>query len=231
MPWHDVDRFLKMVCSQVKYKGAHLSISDELRNHILDRICDFVDSGYDEETAVKKALEAMGDPEDIGKKLNKLHKPYLGWLLSAINVSIVLLGIYIVLFLIPSIFSFLQPINSIPKGKDVIYSSVINEKARIDDRTVVVKKLIVDKDNHVYIQFNDYTKPFSQGWTMMNFQVLDDKGNIYNVGSSSSGSILGTRHLMHIDNVKTDAKAIILNYDSYNRKMRFELPLSGGDKL
>jgi hypothetical protein len=231
MPWHDVDRFLKMVCSQIRYKGAHAGISDELRNHIQDRIFDFVDSGYDEETAIKKALEAMGDPEDIGKKLNKLHKPYLGWLLSAVNVSIVIVGIYVALAFIPSIISFIRPFNSIPKGKDVKYSAVINKKARIDDRTVVIKKLIVDKDNRVYIRYDDYSKPFSHGWTMMEFQVYDDKGNVYNLGSASTGSIFGTRHLMYIDNLKSDAKVIILNYDFYNRKMRFELPLSGGGNL
>lgn len=231
MPWYKVDEFLDKVCKNVKYKGAHASISEELQNHIQDHIHDFIDQGFDEETAMRKAVEAMGDPVEIGKELNKLHRPYVGWILSMVNTLIVLVGIYVTLLVIPSVFGFFEPFGSIPKGKDIKYSVNLNEKDRIDDRTVVVKKLVVDKNGSVYIRYNDYNEPFSMGWSMLNFEIYDDKGNRYYGGGEGKGNIFGNRHLIHFDNINKDAKKLILNYDYYNRKMRFELPLSGGDEV
>lgn len=229
MPWYKVDEFLNKVCKNVKYKGAHASISEELQNHIQDRIYDLIDQGFDEETAIKKAVEAMGDPVEIGKRLNKLHRPYVGWFLSMVNTLIMLVGIYVLSTVIPSVFRIFEPFSSIPSGKDIKYSVNLNEKDRIDDRTVVVKKLVVDKNGSVYIRYDDYSKLFSQGWSMLDFQIYDDKGNRYYGGGEGKGNIFGNRHLMHFDNLNKDAKKLILNYDYYNRKMRFELSLSGGD--
>lgn len=231
MPSHDADSFLKEVCKQIKYKKAHTDISEELRNHIQDRIYDYIDSGMDEKTAAEKAVEAMGDPIEIGKELNRLHKPYLGWALSIVNTLIIILGFFTAFMIIPSIFSLFEPFGVIPGGNNVEYSVTINKKASIDDRTVVMKKLVVGKNGSIYIRYDEYSKPFSLGWSMSDFQIYDDKGNKYNYGGEAKGSVFITRHLIQIDNLKKDATSIILNYDFYNRKMRFEIPLKAGDNL
>lgn len=232
MPWHDVDNFLNEVCKHIKYKKAHSEISEELQNHIKDRIQDFIHSDFDEETAIKKAVEAMGNPVELGIELNKFHKPYLGWLLSTINTLVVLAGLFAAYIIIPSIFLSFESFNQMPSSKNIEYSVSINEKDRIDDRTVLVKKLVIDKNGTVYIRYNDYCKLFSQGWSMSSFEVSDDKGNVYWCnGGQSRSSILGTRYLIHFDNLNKDATKIILNYDHYNRKMRFEISLKVGDNL
>lgn len=231
MHLNEVDRFLNEVCKNVRYKGAHYLIREELQNHIEDRINDFIDRGFDEETAIKKAVEAMGDPSEIGKNLNRFHKPYLGWILTIVNTLILLVGLYASLIVIPSIFNIFEPFRDIPSGEDIKYSVNLNEKARIDDRIVVIKKLILGKDGRIYIRYNDYSNLFSIGWSMLDFQVYDDKGNLYHGGGQSRGSIFGTRHLIQINNFNKDSEKIILNYDYYNRKMRFEIPLHGGDGI
>ena len=68
-------------------------------------------------------------------------------------------------------------------------------------------------------------KPFSHGWSMLNFNILDELGNTYYGGASSYGSIFGTYHQITIDTIHPDAKKLILEYDHYNRYMRFEINL------
>ncbi|HOJ08997.1 MAG TPA: hypothetical protein PK733_00180 [Clostridiales bacterium] len=63
---------------------------------------------------------------------------------------------------------------------------------------------------------------------MLHFNVYDDLGNEYYGGSSSIGNIFGTRHIIKIEKINETAAVLILDYDYYNRKMRFEIPLYGG---
>lgn len=229
MPLHDVDKFLSEVCKYVSYKGAHSSICTELQDHITDRIHDFIDGGMDEASAIKKAVASMGDPAEIGSRLNKLHRPYLGWFLSITNALIIFAGLFAAFFILPSIIMTFEFFNQMPKSEDIKYSINVNQKDSIDGRTVVIKEVVVDKNNTIYIRYNDYCTPFSLGWSMLDFKVYDDKGNTYYTGGGqSSGSIFGRRYLKHFTNFDEKATKVILDYDYFNRKMRFEIPIGGG---
>lgn len=54
------------------------AIRAELDGHIEDHICALLDLGYDEELAEQRTMAAMGDPEEVGKELNKQYP--LRWL-------------------------------------------------------------------------------------------------------------------------------------------------------
>lgn len=229
MPWHDVDRFLNEVCKHVKYRGAHKDISDELENHIEDHIRDFIDSGMDEETAIKKAVETMGDPAEIGNSLNKLHRPYLGWILSITNTLVIAAVLIAALIVIPGISMAFKPFKYMPKNDYIKYTINVNQKARIDERTIVIKKVIVDKSNGLHILYNDYCNPFSGIWPFMGFKISDDKSNTYeNINSESINRFFGRKYMVYIYKIDKAATKLILDYDYYNRKMRFEIPIGGG---
>lgn len=231
MPWHDVDNFLNEVCKYVKFKGAHEGITEELQNHIQDRVHDYVEGGMEEELAVKKAVEAMGNPEDIGIELNRQHRPYLGWALIVVNTLLVIFIFLTVIYTLPMFFGIFESFNQLPSKENIKYTVTVNERARIDDRFVTVKKLIVDKSNTVYIQYNELNMPYSWGWSMINFKIYDDKGtSYYPSGGQERFSIFGKRYLQSFDNINQEATKLILDYDYYNRKMRFEIPLSGGER-
>ena len=87
--------FLNTVCEQLKYKPARKPISEELENHIEDIKNDNLCKGYSEKEAEENAVEQMGDAKQIGKKLNKIHKPKLDWVIL-IFIAI-LLGFRIIL--------------------------------------------------------------------------------------------------------------------------------------
>lgn len=232
MPWHDVDEFLNEVCKHIKYKGAHLDVTDELQNHIRDHMDDFIGRGMDEETAVRMAVEAMGDPVEIGNSLNKLHKHYLGWILSITDLLIVIAILWTSLIIGFGISSSFGSFSLMPKSENIVYSVNVNEKDKIDSRTVVIKEVVLDKSGRIYIRYNDYSTPFSLGQSMMDFQVYDDKGNTYLGGGSQSKEAFFSRsYLRYFDNWDKNAKKLIIDYDHYNRRMRFEIPLGGGGSL
>lgn len=82
--------FLENVCSNIKYKPASKQISEELRTHIEEAKVEIIGKGYSEEEAEEIAVKKMGNAKEIGKKLNKIHRPKLdlGILITAIVFSI-----------------------------------------------------------------------------------------------------------------------------------------------
>ena len=76
--------FLEEVSKQIKYKPANKPITEELEAHIEDIKNDNLCKGYTENEAEEKAVEQMGDAKQIGKRLNKIHKPKFDWITVAI---------------------------------------------------------------------------------------------------------------------------------------------------
>ena len=75
----DIKSFLNNVCKEIKYEPAKKSISEELELHIKEIKEDYINDGLDEKTAEEKAVHQMGSAEEIGKSLNKIHRPQLDW--------------------------------------------------------------------------------------------------------------------------------------------------------
>lgn len=233
MQWPKVDEFLNEVCNQVRYKKAHRHIKEELKSHIEDRTSDYMEQGYDEEKAVSKAIDNMGDAKELGKKLNKQHKPYLGWALFAVNTAIVLSTILIIHIVGAHIYYSLVPLKDSPNKEDIQYSIKINKKDKIDDRTVTIKELVVDKKGIVYIYYKDISRPRFFGYSLhYPFDIYDNLGNQY-VPEEINGqdNLFGTRYIMKLEGINKNASELILDYDYYNRKMRFEIPIKEGDSL
>lgn len=84
--------YLKSVCEQIKYKPIREDISEEIENHIIELKQDFINEGNNENVAEEKAINHMGNPEEIGKQLNKIHKPKLDWKLLLITIMLLCFG-------------------------------------------------------------------------------------------------------------------------------------------
>lgn len=83
--------FLNNVCEQIKYKPIRNEISEELENHIKESKENYMQEGMNENEAEEKAINQMGKAEEIGKKLNKIHKP-------KINVQLIILVLILLQF-------------------------------------------------------------------------------------------------------------------------------------
>lgn len=86
-------KWCREAIEQVRFKPDRDKIWDELIAHIVDHVDDLVDSGLTEAEAEAQAVEAMGDPVTIGKQLDAIHKPWLGWLWKASRWLVLLLAL------------------------------------------------------------------------------------------------------------------------------------------
>lgn len=86
------NEFLNKVCEQIKYKPIRNEISQELENHIEELKESYIQEGIKEDEAEQKAIIQMGEAEEIGKKLNKIHKPKMNLLLLILVLILIAFG-------------------------------------------------------------------------------------------------------------------------------------------
>ncbi len=87
------DEFLDRVCACIRAKSVHADIRAELSSHITEITENGIESGLSPEEAERQALIRMGDPEDIGLKLDKKHRPRTEWPLLAAAAAVAIIGI------------------------------------------------------------------------------------------------------------------------------------------
>jgi len=75
----DIREYLNNVCKEIKYEPAKKNISEELELHMKEVKENYINAGIDEKLAEEKAVYQMGSAEEIGKSLNKIHRPQLDW--------------------------------------------------------------------------------------------------------------------------------------------------------
>lgn len=75
----DIKAYLNNLCKEIKYEPAKKAISKELEIHMKEIKEDYINEGIDETTAEEKVVHQMGNAEEIGKSLNKIHRPQLDW--------------------------------------------------------------------------------------------------------------------------------------------------------
>lgn len=68
------------VCEQVRFRPDRKAIARELRVHYDDHVKDLLRLGRSQELAEERALAAMGNAQEVGWALDRVHKPWLGWL-------------------------------------------------------------------------------------------------------------------------------------------------------
>ena len=96
--------WLETATKGIRFGPDRRAVRAELREHLEDKAADMVRIFHIEgEEAEREALKRMGDPEEIGRKLAKIHKPWLGYLWLA---SLGLIAVAAALFIccIPTLF-------------------------------------------------------------------------------------------------------------------------------
>lgn len=234
MPPVKIDEFLEEIVSYVKFPFAKEGIKLELRDHILDKISDYMGQGYDQEKAQQQAIEEMGDPEEIGTLLNKQHNPFLGWILTITNVMVVILLICTIFPLgssfIYSVFS-RSLVHDMAK-KDIVYKIDVDEKVKLDDTIIHFTNVVYDINGELNIFYQYYdTRLWGTGWSSGGVgDITDNFGNTYlGGGGGQSGGLITNYGVKRVRDFAEDAHTLIINYDYYNRYYRVEIPLKAGD--
>ncbi|WP_434751415.1 permease prefix domain 1-containing protein [Paenibacillus amylolyticus] len=87
-----IQMYLDQICGQVKASEVHNDLREELGNHLEEMIYDKEQEGFTSEEAATYAIEQMGDPADLGKRMHKIHRHRMHWGLLAGVVGMALIG-------------------------------------------------------------------------------------------------------------------------------------------
>ena len=85
--------FLKTAGEQIRWKRARVPLLEELESHIIDRREALAASGMEAVQAEAQAVEEMGNPEDIGLALDRVHRPRPNLLLIGCTAALLLSGL------------------------------------------------------------------------------------------------------------------------------------------
>lgn len=92
----DFREWRETVVQQVRFWPDRGMIGTELEAHYEDHVKDLERIGYDDPLARERALTAMGDPVEVGRALDRVHKPWLGWLWLASKWALAICGFLMV---------------------------------------------------------------------------------------------------------------------------------------
>ena len=87
-----IDRWLDQAVSGIRFGPDRAAVRAELEAHMEDKAADLqrIFPDISREETEERTLSEMGDPAEIGKKLARIHKPWLGWLWRASGVLLAL---------------------------------------------------------------------------------------------------------------------------------------------
>lgn len=233
MSFYKAQDFVEEIVSHVKFKFDKDEISSELNHHMIDKIEDYIEKGYEEKEAERFAINHMGDPEEIGLQLNKQHNPVLGWIWVITNIGVKILITLSILIVGINILSTIftdSGVKEIPE-ENILYKIDINEKVEIDNRVIEFTNLIYEKNGDMNIFYKDYEKSFfgrPDSFEWIGY-IKDDLGNEYGFKARSTRRGIISKSRWVINDFSQDANTLIIDYNEYNRKYTVEIPLKIGE--
>ncbi len=88
--------FIKSVTEQVRCVKAREGIERELSDHISDQTAAYEEAGETHEEAVRRAVQEMGDPVEVGVELDRIHRPQIDFKMLGMAFVFSILGYFIV---------------------------------------------------------------------------------------------------------------------------------------
>ncbi|MBE6008033.1 MAG: hypothetical protein E7235_02415 [Lachnospiraceae bacterium] len=233
MRFKDWDNYLDDTLKYVKFFFDRGEIRKELNEHMEDMYEDMLESGISEEDAIRLVVEYMGDADEIGRALNREHKPWIGWLWVATRFVAVMLFIMVIgeaaSFGI-SAAGFLFDDNEYASDGELVYEMDINESFRLDDDTVTLEELKYYDNGDMVVKYKR-TRDFGSDAVDWSFGLhaasfTDENGTQFlGGGGYSRGSVLGDVGFLTINDFPYESDMLILDYNYNGRLMYAEIPV------
>lgn len=93
-----VNEYLETVGGQIRWRRARRLLLRELSDHIADQAAAFEAEGRSPEEALAGAVAEMGEPEAVGRELDRLHRPRNRWGLAITVAALFAAGMLLQLF-------------------------------------------------------------------------------------------------------------------------------------
>ena len=74
-----IEEWIILSTAHIAFPPDRKPVAEEIRASYEDHRAALIEAGESEEQASYLALEALGDPNEVGELLAKVHRPWLGW--------------------------------------------------------------------------------------------------------------------------------------------------------
>ena len=85
--------YLDAVGAQIRWRRARRPLLRELEDHITDQARDLEAAGGPRDEALERAVAEMGDPVEVGRALDRLHRPKTSWGLLICALAVMAAGL------------------------------------------------------------------------------------------------------------------------------------------
>lgn len=72
-----MEEFIRILTEQIRCVKARAGVAREMQDHIEDQMACYEESGMSHATAEAEAVKQMGDPVEIGTRLDHIHRPQM----------------------------------------------------------------------------------------------------------------------------------------------------------
>ena len=242
--------FCAAVCGHVRAVYARDGITAELTGHLTDHAEALEAQGVAPDDAARRAVEAMGDPAELGRALNRCHSPWPWWIARC---SLALTVIALILFLFVGLswadshggLTPLLPTQSLAQAQDQLarpsYTLVgtrpVSGSGRVGDyhlRAAGDALVYTDSDGGLMVFFlvsERHLQPWlgalEAPWYALS--AVDDLGNRYAWNStlffSSDSALFGSWQEAGVVGVDPAAARLTLTLDPGKGSVRFTVQL------
>lgn len=232
MPINDpsISDFVNKLLKEIRFFPVKREIEQEYRAHIEDKIQDLVkEEEMTKEEALSLTLKEMGDPQEIGKTLNNVHNPFLGWALSISWGLLIIFGAFTLHLLIYSSteFFFYGTNETGIEEQRVIKEVVIDQEVQIDEVSHYFDRMVIQDNGTAFVLIeSESVRRQPRNRPIWFTAVYDDLGNTYSEHSLPYRSrFFRSDFVLKLRNFSEDAQALTLVYNRYNREFEVTFPL------
>lgn len=184
--------YVKRVRKEIHYVFDRDVVERELNQHIEDSMADLHEEGLSWEEAEQQAVAQMGDAKEVGKLLNKEHKPLLGYLWMLSNVLLIIVAIPTLFTILVAGWGFGKMITpTVLENSAKVYPLAI--ELELPTHKVVFDNICVNDAGEYCITYRAWTKySYSRaGWFSDFFYLENSAGEYMSGGGYASTAFIG----------------------------------------
>jgi len=229
--------FVRIVTDQIRFPLDRKIIAIELEDHIHELESFYIEELKDPSEAHDIAIQEMGDPVEIGKELNKVHKPIWGWLWLISKSLCIGLAVVVIFMSLQKVWTAVlaAQIHPIPTAtateilsvlkpeaqqNDLIFDLTKRQRVLINGDTVLFDRVILTSDGTLIILYQEVKdiQSFLIGSDPYPVRELSSlvMANDHNIHFRLTGPKTYQNHEVLIaENIPTDMTSFKLQFDGY----------------
>lgn len=245
------------VCRFIRFRPDHAAITAELTGHLEDAVEARERRGVPHDQAVLQAVDAMGDPAEVGTALDALHSPLLGWVQIWVRRVLVLCAVLMLIPALTGLWTLAK--SSVPRENPAQWQTAqagealpglpIRNAAEHSGYTISLWDAVRNGDTVALLVRLDHVSPWLRSpseWAFQSLTVTDDVGTSYinwatayekyleefQVYASSNGrydTFFSTYFTLTVYKVPFEAQILTFTLERSGEPFSFSLPLNGGD--